>query len=75
MKINQVQEYVGCMIWTWNELGLQNFVQVAYAPIWVVRCMKNKCFPVTTLSCLLRKNFTGEWKSLHVVAITRESMK
>ena len=36
---------------------------------------KNKCFQVTTLSCLLRKNFTGEWKSLHVVSITRKRMK
>ena len=64
------------MIWTWNVLGLQNFVQAAYEPI-MVRPMpeKNKCFPVTTLSCLLRKNFTGEWKSLHVVSITRESME
>ena len=64
------------MIWTWIILGLHNFVQAAYEPIMVCPMHeKNKCFPVTILSCLLRKNFTGEWKSLHVVSITRESMK
>ena len=64
------------MIWTWNVLGLHNFVQAVYEPI-MVRPMheKTNVFHVTTLSCLLRKNFTGEWKSLHVVSITRESMK
>ena len=65
------------MIWIWNVLGLHNFVQAAYEPInyGSSDAWKNKCFPVTTLSCLLRKNFTGEWKSLHVVSITRETMK
>ena len=71
MKINQIQ--VGCMIWTWNVLGLHNFVQAAYE--WFVRCMKKQMFSSYHLSCLLRKNFTGEWKSLHVASIARESMK
>ena len=65
------------MIWTWKVLGLHNFVQAAYEPI-MVRPMHEKTNVFQLPHChmsLLCKNFTGEWKSLHVVSITRESMK
>ena len=64
------------MIWTWNVLGLHNFVQAAYEPI-MVRPMheKTNVFQLPLCHGLLRMNFTGEWKSLHVVSITCESMK
>ena len=28
----------------WNVLGLNNFVYVAYEPVWFVRCMKKQMF-------------------------------
>ena len=64
------------MIWTWNVLGLHNFVQAAYEPI-MVRPMPEKTMfsSYHFVMFITYKNFAGEWKSLHVISITRESMK